>query len=137
MSHIHIYFRPHQTEEALLLKAQIAKEFPELILGRFHQKPVGPHPVGSFLIRAKNEKDERNIIFYLNHKIGNLSAMIHPETGNDFEDHKQEKIQWIGPEFEIDRSIFPEYRQQTEKNVKQSSFFTKKMKAANLNYPQL
>ena len=55
MTHIHIYFKDHQKEEALTLKAKLAQKFPSLVLGRFHEKPVGPHPVGSFLVFPKNE----------------------------------------------------------------------------------
>lgn len=106
MKHVHIYFRPHQKEEALALKAKIACLFPQLTIGRFHEKPVGPHTTGSFLVHLKTSNDERALKFFLKNKIGTLSAMIHPETGDDARDHAPENIEWIGEEVEINRSIF-------------------------------
>ncbi|MBK66849.1 MAG: 4,5-dioxygenase [Rickettsiales bacterium] len=138
MTHIHIYFKDHQKEEALTLKAKLAQKFPSLILGRFHEKPVGPHPVGSFLVFPKNEKDERAVKYFLKSKIGNLSAMIHPETGDDFEDHRDENIEWIGPEFDINRDIFTQTIQAEQRTIESPNHRAKarqrKLRASNLNY---
>ncbi len=118
MFHIHIYFRQTQIEEALLLKARIAKEFPALVLGRTHEKPVGPHPVGSFEIDVMTQCQFDALSFFLKNKIGHLSAMIHPVTGDDLEDHRDENISWIGTPYHINRQFFHDLKKRADNDNK-------------------
>ena len=40
--HAHVYFDPATRDPAWALRERIEKEF-EIQMGRFHEKPVGPH----------------------------------------------------------------------------------------------
>ena len=48
--HVHVYFDAESRETADAVRADIAREMPGLELGRMHDKPVGPHPIGSFQV---------------------------------------------------------------------------------------
>jgi len=44
--HAHIYYHPQSTRErAARLTEQVSAAFPSATLGRWHDAPVGPHPV--------------------------------------------------------------------------------------------
>ena len=47
--HAHVYFDPPTRDTAWALRERIEKAFP-IEMGRFHEKPVGPHPMFSFQV---------------------------------------------------------------------------------------
>lgn len=57
MKHFHIYFNENQKDELLSLLNITQRYFPNLYYGRIHNKPVGPHPIGSCLIATKTEAE--------------------------------------------------------------------------------
>ncbi len=42
--HAHVYFDEDSRDAAARLREGIAQAFPEAMLGRWHDDPVGPHP---------------------------------------------------------------------------------------------
>src|SRR5690625_6024203 len=42
--HSHVYFDAPRYEQALALCQAADAQFDELVMGRMHQRPVGPHP---------------------------------------------------------------------------------------------
>ena len=43
--HAHIYYDAGSREQAARLREAVATEFPEALFGRWHDAPVGPHPL--------------------------------------------------------------------------------------------
>ncbi|KAK5743791.1 hypothetical protein LTR17_002413 [Elasticomyces elasticus] len=89
---IHIYFL--QTDEsevafATALHERIRREFPELRVYRVWDRPVGPHPVAMFEVNVFNPEQFGAFIPWLVINRGPLSALIHPNTGDDVRDHTQ------------------------------------------------
>lgn len=105
MHHIHVYFTKDKKPHALALREKIKRHFNDIYLGRVHDEPVGPHPVGSYEIDVPYNRF-KDIKSFLEENNKNLSMMIHPVTGNDIQDHSKDNISWIGKPIEINRSFF-------------------------------
>ena len=72
-------------------------------MGRWRDEPVGPHPLPMFQIAFKPDVFP-DIVPWLMLKRAGLSILIHPETGNDVEDHRDHPI-WLGPKLDLDISF--------------------------------
>lgn len=105
MYHVHVYFNTAAKDKAMTLRQKIAADFPKLTQGRVHDAPVGPHPMGSFLVIVPD-----TLLYsfrgYLNENHDGLSILIHPETGDDHHDHAESNILWVGTPQNINRDIF-------------------------------
>jgi hypothetical protein len=53
--HAHVYFDAASRDAAWALRERIEKSF-DIEMGRFHEKPVGPHPMFSYQVAFKNDK---------------------------------------------------------------------------------
>ena len=53
--HAHVYFDSASRDPAWALRERIEKTF-DIQMGRFHEKPVGPHPRYSYQVHFKNEQ---------------------------------------------------------------------------------
>ncbi|SJZ77637.1 DOPA 4,5-dioxygenase [Enhydrobacter aerosaccus] len=91
--HAHIYFDPASREEAWALRERIEKSF-DIDMGRFHEKPVGPHPRFSYQVRFRNDLFATLIPWLALHR-GDLTVFVHPNTGQDLEDHRDRAL-WLG-----------------------------------------
>jgi DOPA 4,5-dioxygenase len=99
--HAHVYFDAHSRDAALAFRDRVAARFANRVaLGRFHERPVGPHPQWSYQIAfAPNELAEVVSWLCLNH--GALDVLVHPNTGDELRDHRDSAI-WIGRSYELD-----------------------------------
>ncbi|MHA1569603.1 MAG: DOPA 4,5-dioxygenase family protein, partial [Alphaproteobacteria bacterium] len=71
-------------------------------MGRMHDKPIGPHPTGSYQIAfAPGLFGE--IVPYLALNRDGLTIFVHPDTGDDIPDHT-ERAMWLGQSRELDLS---------------------------------
>ena len=101
--HAHVYFDPASRDAAWALRERIEQSF-TIEMGRFHEKPVGPHPMFSYQIHFRNEQFGPLISWLtLNH--GELIVFIHPNTGQDLEDHRDRAV-WIGKSVPLVLDIF-------------------------------
>jgi DOPA 4,5-dioxygenase len=92
--HAHVYFEPQTRQEAELLRARMEHEFPDAIYGRWHDRPVGPHPSSMFQVAFGTDMFAAIVPWLaLNH--GGLTIFLHPETGDELADHAHHAI-WIG-----------------------------------------
>jgi len=92
--HAHVYYEPATRSEAEQLRAQMERLFPECRYGRWHDKPVGPHPSAMFQVAFEAARFARIVPWLiLNH--GALTIFLHPETGDDLADHEKRAV-WIG-----------------------------------------
>jgi aromatic ring-cleaving dioxygenase len=101
--HAHIYFDPASRDAAWALRERIAAGF-DIGMGRFHEKPVGPHPRFSYQVAFKNEQ-LAELISWLTLNRGDLTVFVHPNTGQDLEDHRDRAV-WLGQQVPLVLSIF-------------------------------
>ena len=101
--HAHIYFNSDEENKARAL-AEAAREGFGVAVGRFHQRPVGPHPRAScqLTVRADGFGD---LARWLVLNRGGLTIFAHANTGDDLADHTHHVI-WFGPSERLELSIF-------------------------------
>ena len=91
--HAHVYFNEATLEQAKTL-CQTAGELFEVTVGRFHCKPIGPHPCWSCQLAFTTDK-YADLISWLALNRNGLNILIHPLTGNDLLDHTNYAA-WMG-----------------------------------------
>ena len=101
--HAHVYFGPDTLEQARALCEQAAQAFPQLKMGRVHERPVGPHPDWSCQLAFKPELFG-SVIPWLALRRGALVVFIHPITNNDLVDHR-DRAMWMGAVRPLDLSV--------------------------------
>jgi DOPA 4,5-dioxygenase len=92
--HAHVYFGPDTLAQARALCEAAAQQFPALLLGRVHEKPVGPHPDWSCQLAFKPELFGELIPWLAMRRAG-LVVFIHPVSDNDLIDHR-DRAMWMG-----------------------------------------
>jgi aromatic ring-cleaving dioxygenase len=92
--HAHVYYEPGTRGEAEQLRAQMERLFPTCLYGRWHDKPVGPHPSAMFQIAFETDLFAHIVPWLMLHH-GPLTIFLHPETGDDLADHERHAM-WIG-----------------------------------------
>ncbi|KAL7941857.1 DOPA-like domain-containing protein [Trichoderma barbatum] len=114
---IHIYYfqqSKEQTKYARELWERIRREFPELRVYTFWDRPIGPHPVAMFEVNVFTPAQFGAFVSWLAIWRGPLSALIHPNTipeegvssdESGYRDHSQRAI-WMGEKVPLDYSIF-------------------------------
>ncbi|KAL1716877.1 DOPA-like domain-containing protein [Schizophyllum commune] len=94
----HIYYMqsvPAQLQFARELHERIRREFPELRIYTFWEKPVGPHPVAMFEVNTFTPHQTGALFSWLAVHRGPLSVLIHPNTDDAYKDHT-ELPTWMG-----------------------------------------
>ena len=91
--HAHVYFDPASRDAAWALRERIEKAF-DIDMGRFHEKPVGPHPRFSYQVHFRNDQ-LAPLISWLTLNRGDLTVFVHPNTGEALEDHRDRAV-WLG-----------------------------------------
>lgn len=92
--HAHIYYEPDTRSSAEALRTQLEALFPQCRYGRWHDRPVGPHPSAMFQVAFDTDSFATLVPWLmLNH--GPLTIFLHPETGDELTDHAERAI-WIG-----------------------------------------
>jgi aromatic ring-cleaving dioxygenase len=92
--HAHVYFDAHTRDAAWALRERLPALFPEAEIGRFHERPVGPHPRWSFQIAFGPEAFDQVIPWLMLHR-GGLTVFLHPNTGDAYTDHADRAV-WMG-----------------------------------------
>ena len=99
--HAHVYCDAATRDAAWALRESIAARFGDRVeLGRFHERPVGPHPSWSYQVAfAPAQFSEVMAWLALNH--GALDVFAHPNTDDELRDHRDSAI-WIGKSYRLD-----------------------------------
>jgi aromatic ring-cleaving dioxygenase len=93
--HAHVYFEAATRDAAWALREEITSRFAGVMqMGRFHERPVGPHPLWSYQI-AFGREQFAGIVAWLTLNHGALDVFMHPNTGNALRDHRDAAV-WIG-----------------------------------------
>jgi len=106
--HAHIYYDPTHTRAiAERLREQIGARF-NVVLGRWHDINVGPHPQAMYQVAFGNEVFSE-LVAYLAINRDGLTVLIHPETGDEVADHRDHSI-WMGSILRLDLSILGQHQ---------------------------
>ena len=101
--HAHIYFDEASEDEARQLCVQAWQQC-YVGLGRFHKKPLGPHPKWSCQLSFDADEFDR-LVPWLDEHRGRLDVLVHPLTGNALAEHT-EHARWLGNEVALNVEIF-------------------------------
>lgn len=98
--HAHIYFDAASRDAAWTLCEQIAAHWGDkLQIGRFHERPVGPHPMWSYQL-AFTQAQFGDVVGWLTLNHGALDVFLHPNTGDALRDHRDAAV-WIGRSYQL------------------------------------
>ena len=93
--HSHVYFDASSRDAARAFREVIVAHFGDRIeMGRFHERPVGPHPQWSYQI-AFAHTQFAEVVGWLALNHGALDVFMHPNTGDQLRDHRDCAI-WLG-----------------------------------------
>ncbi len=93
--HAHVYFDASSRDAAWALREVITVALAgQMDLGRFHEKPVGPHPMWSYQL-AVNADHFPAVLGWLTLNHGALDVFMHPNTGDALRDHRDSAL-WLG-----------------------------------------
>jgi aromatic ring-cleaving dioxygenase len=96
--HAHVYFDAATRDAAARVREELGTRF-EVRLGRWHEKPIGPHPKAMYQV-AFLPNQFGNVVPWLMLNREGLDVLIHPETGDDVEDHTNHAL-WLGEKLEL------------------------------------
>jgi aromatic ring-cleaving dioxygenase len=91
--HAHVYYDAATRGAAERLRQAIGERF-AVRLGRWHDVPVGPHPTSMYQVAFAVEELPRLLPWLMLNR-GGLSILLHPLTGDDYEDHAHFAL-WLG-----------------------------------------
>jgi DOPA 4,5-dioxygenase len=97
--HAHVYFDAASRAAAWSLREAIQAGFP-IDMGRFHERPLGPHPRWSYQVAFRPDQFAV-LVPWLALNRGDLVVFIHPNTGHEVEDHRDHAI-WLGAKLDLD-----------------------------------
>jgi len=100
--HAHIYYDPATKPVAERLRRAIGDGF-AVALGRWHDVPIGPHPVAMYQVAFAVAEFPRLVPWLMLNRAG-LTILVHPLTGNDYEDHAR-FASWLGVVLPLDLEI--------------------------------
>jgi DOPA 4,5-dioxygenase len=93
--HAHVYFDATSRDAAWALREAIGTELAGLMeLGRFHERPVGPHPMWSYQL-AFPPASFQQVVGWLALNHGGLDVFVHPNTDDEMRDHRDSAM-WLG-----------------------------------------
>ena len=93
--HAHVYFEAASRDAAWALRELIGTELADRIeMGRFHERPVGPHSMWSYQLAFPAAAFSQVVAWLaLNH--GALDVFLHPNTDDELRDHRDSAL-WLG-----------------------------------------
>ncbi len=104
--HAHVYYDPATRDAAARLREGIALAFPDAVLGRWHDVPVGPHPQAMYQVAFGTALFPTLVPFIALNREG-LAVLVHPDTGRQRADHEHHAM-WMGAVLPLDTARLPE-----------------------------
>jgi DOPA 4,5-dioxygenase len=100
--HAHVYYDPDTREIAARLRDAVAERF-EVELGRWREEPVGPHPKSMYQVKFTPDQFGLLVPWLMLNREG-LDILVHPETGEDVEDHADRAL-WLGEKLQLNIEV--------------------------------
>ncbi|MDX1574912.1 MAG: DOPA 4,5-dioxygenase family protein [Kiloniellales bacterium] len=105
--HAHVYYDAGTKPVAAQVREGFEARFDtspgRVRMGRWHDDPIGPHPMGSYQIAFAPDLFAEIVPWLALNRRG-LTVFIHPETGDDVTDHSDYAI-WLGEQREVDLAV--------------------------------
>ena len=102
--HAHVYFDADSREAARALYDVVTARFPVAEMGRFHERPVVPHPMWSYQIAFATPQFADIVPWLALNRYG-LDIFLHPNTGDGKADHSAH-VMFLGKSYPLEMSIF-------------------------------
>lgn len=104
--HAHIYYEPASRERAARVREGLAAAFPDAVIGRWHDQPVGPHTQAMYQVAFGTDQLAVILPWLMLNRDG-LSVLVHPGTGsgNGYIDHTQHAA-WLGAPLPLNPAAF-------------------------------
>ncbi|MEG3900334.1 MULTISPECIES: DOPA 4,5-dioxygenase family protein [unclassified Microcoleus] len=99
--HAHIYFDSDSRDAAARVREGLTQF--EVQLGRWHDKPIGPHPQAMYQVAFLPEHFGKVVPWLMLHREG-LDILVHPETGDDLTDHTEHSL-WLGQKLKLNVEV--------------------------------
>lgn len=96
--HAHIYYDHTSRETAGRLREAIERSF-EVVMGRWRDEPVGPHPQSMYQVKFEPAEFARIVPWLMLNRSG-LTILVHPETDNAYLDHAENAL-WLGQKLSL------------------------------------
>jgi DOPA 4,5-dioxygenase len=104
--HAHVYYTPENRGEAERLREWIGARYPDALLGRWHDRNVGPHTRSMYQVLFPVSLYPEIVPFIALNR-GSLTVLVHPNTGRDRDDHSLHAM-WMGEVLPVDLSVLKE-----------------------------
>ena len=91
--HAHVYYDPDTRETAGRVREGLGARF-DVVLGRWHDVPVGPHPKAMYQVAFAPDEFARVVPWLMLNREG-LDVLVHPSTGEHVGDHRDRSL-WMG-----------------------------------------
>jgi DOPA 4,5-dioxygenase len=101
--HAHIYYTEGTKSVAAVVREHIGELF-DVRLGRWHDQPVGPHPISMYQVAFSVSTFAKLVPWLMINRQG-LDILVHPETGDDLQDHTENAI-WLGEKQPLNLAMF-------------------------------
>jgi DOPA 4,5-dioxygenase len=96
--HAHVYYDAASRPTAERLRAEIEQRF-EVVLGRWRDEPVGPHPQPTYQVKFDPPEFARIVPWLMLNRTG-LTVLVHPDTGDAVADHAINPL-WLGQKLDL------------------------------------
>ena len=104
--HAHVYYDAASRDAAQRLRDGIGAAFPDAVLGRWHDVPVGPHPGAMYQVAFAPALFPALVPFIALNREG-LTVLVHPDTGHPRADHERHAL-WMGAVLPLKTAMLPE-----------------------------
>jgi aromatic ring-cleaving dioxygenase len=96
--HAHVYYDAVSRETSEREREELGARF-EVQLGRWHDRPIGPHPISMYQVAFSPEQFSKVVPWLMLNREG-LDILVHPSTGDDVADHTKHAL-WLGEKLEL------------------------------------
>lgn len=101
--HAHVYYDEASRPAAAWLRAQVAERF-DVVLGRWREEPVGPHPQAMYQVAFAAEQFARIVPWLALNRRG-LNILVHPDSGHGHAADHLHRSLWLGQTLPLDEAF--------------------------------
>jgi DOPA 4,5-dioxygenase len=101
--HAHVYYDADSKPAAEAVRAGLEHAFPGAVYGRWHDRPIGPHPDWSYQVAFTPDLFAQIVPWLALNRRG-LTVFVHPNSGDAVADHRDHAI-WMGAVRPLDLTV--------------------------------